>query len=733
MFCKAQSQSSSSPDAILTKAREHRSKSPAESSLAARTSGVQRRRGLRVLQIDGGGSKGIVAVTILRKIEALVQDQWMESEGPESDKEVHLGDHFDLVAGTSVGGMIALGHAHCGVRLEHLEEFLQSGAVFASNRMGRWWNIARTGGKFSGDRVEKFMEKVLLPRAEGDKAMPLDEGETGRKRRSEERDDLQPQPDKKFPRVFAVANPVNTQDTMLFANYPADEYVREAVKDTDGVKPRLCSTVLPSQAARATSAAPTYFPAAELGIPKEGGEETTSTHFFWDGGMVNNSPVSEAVTEAQMLFGYERGIELVVSIGCGINGPAAEEQEDAADSFGLNSYSQEFKGGWLIRQRDQLLNDLLNAITNSEKEFQLAKRHLIANGHGFPSETMFRFNPPNITMEMDESDPEVLAKVKEQVEEWCNTEEVLQQLNAVAAILCRKVKDPVAALPELKECGVPEEELAREKALRHAHRFAPVLAPLQDPSKNRAGADSKRDPRYVDYSKLAEEEQIELWTKQFDVNLVPILDYLERDSLKLLLLNWAQAKTRGAGIAQDVESLRFTIWRGYLDRLLKSAMGEYNKELLKGVGHERLARAAMALLPLDRANALQVMKINRLDPKCPSGFAWISKNDLKALEEELKEELKEEFKEASVPAVEDLFKVGTERQRHSIDKHLVALVEFLSNAAKEPGASPTLAQMVPKLEGFIKPKAPEWMANAPKWMKDEERRGFAVLYKKIMS
>ncbi|CAM9514457.1 unnamed protein product, partial [Chrysoparadoxa australica] len=707
MFCQGKRESSYSPDAILARAREDRSIRPAESSLAARSSGVQRQRGLRVLEIDGGGSKGIVAVTILRKIEALVQDQWKEklkSKGRENEAldEVHLGDHFDLVAGTSVGGMIALGHAHSGVRLAHLSEFLESGAVFASNWMGRSLKLARTGGQFSGDRVEKFMEKVLLPREGGDNAMPLDEGESGRKRRREERDDLQPQPDQKFPRVFAVANPVNTQDTMLFANYPADEYVREAVKDTEGVKPRLCSTVLPSQAARATSAAPTFFPAAELEIPKKGG---VSTHFFWDGGIVNNSPVSEAVTEAQMLFGYERGIELVVSVGCGANGPATEEGEDAASVFGLNSYSQEFKGGWLISQGGQLWNDLKNAMTNSDKEFQLAKRHLMAGGNGFSSETMFRFNPPNITMAMEESRPEVLAKVKEQVEEWCKTKEVLQQLKAVAAILSGSGVDPVAALPQLKKCGVPEEELAREKALRHAHRFLPVLAPLQDLDKKREGADSERDPRCVDYSELSEEEQIKLWTKQFDNNLAPILEYLERGSLKTLLLNWAEAKTLGVGIAKDVESLRFTIWRGYLDRLLKSAKvyndddkweGTYNENLLKGVGHDRLARAALALLPLDRANALQVMKINRLDPKCPPGFAWISKNDFKALEEE--------FEEAK-----NLFKVGTKRQRHSIDKHLVALVEFLSRAAKEPGASDELAETVRQLEEFLKPQAPEWM------------------------
>jgi hypothetical protein len=52
----------------------------------------------RILSIDGGGVRGIVALAFLARIESAIQKRW----GVRS-----LADHFDLIAGTSTGSIIA--------------------------------------------------------------------------------------------------------------------------------------------------------------------------------------------------------------------------------------------------------------------------------------------------------------------------------------------------------------------------------------------------------------------------------------------------------------------------------------------------------------------------------------------------------------------------------------------------------------------------------------------------
>ncbi|RLM59107.1 patatin-like protein 1 [Panicum miliaceum] len=56
-------------------------------------------RVLTVLSIDGGGIRGLIPATILARLEAQLQ----EKDGPDA----RIADYFDVVAGTSTGGLIA--------------------------------------------------------------------------------------------------------------------------------------------------------------------------------------------------------------------------------------------------------------------------------------------------------------------------------------------------------------------------------------------------------------------------------------------------------------------------------------------------------------------------------------------------------------------------------------------------------------------------------------------------
>jgi hypothetical protein len=70
------------------------------SGLGLDSGGGIRRRGVRVLSLDGGGVKGVISVIILRRLLSHIHAQ---SGRTSSD----LSDHFDLICGTSTGGIIA--------------------------------------------------------------------------------------------------------------------------------------------------------------------------------------------------------------------------------------------------------------------------------------------------------------------------------------------------------------------------------------------------------------------------------------------------------------------------------------------------------------------------------------------------------------------------------------------------------------------------------------------------
>ena len=85
---------------------------------------------VRILSIDGGGIRGIIPAVILNYIEKGLQRQ---SGNPNAT----LADYFDLVAGTSTGGILACFYLHGRnkTRVEKIIAYLtaRAGAVFAGN------------------------------------------------------------------------------------------------------------------------------------------------------------------------------------------------------------------------------------------------------------------------------------------------------------------------------------------------------------------------------------------------------------------------------------------------------------------------------------------------------------------------------------------------------------------------------------------------------------------------
>jgi len=76
----------------------------------------------QILSLDGGGIRGVFSAAILAAIE--------------EDLNVHLVDHFDLIAGTSTGGIIALALG-LGLRpADILAFYIEHGPRIFSNPLG---------------------------------------------------------------------------------------------------------------------------------------------------------------------------------------------------------------------------------------------------------------------------------------------------------------------------------------------------------------------------------------------------------------------------------------------------------------------------------------------------------------------------------------------------------------------------------------------------------------------
>lgn len=208
----------------------------------------------RLLCLSGGGYRGLLTAIVLEHIEAQLQLKGTQ----------RLRDHFDLVAGTSIGGLLACGIA-AGIAARRLRETLEEGGgtVFPE----RSWATARQmmGPLYSGATLAAVVRKTL--------------GDAANKTLSQ----------------------IDTPLLVPAVSWISGEVVNFESKGLAG--PRASATTL-LDVCLATSAAPTYFPAHAL-----------VDDVLVDGGLVANAPDLCALLAAQArwrlpLAGYE-----VVSIG----------------------------------------------------------------------------------------------------------------------------------------------------------------------------------------------------------------------------------------------------------------------------------------------------------------------------------------------------------------------------------------------------------------------------------
>jgi patatin-like phospholipase/acyl hydrolase len=203
----------------------------------------------QILSLDGGGIKGLFSAAVLAAIE--------------EDLNIHIVDHFDLIAGTSTGGLIAIGLG-LGLRPREIVEFyLREGTtVFPRGLIAtlRHW-VQR---KYSAEPLESALKRCFGDKRFGDSKKRL---------------------------VIPSYN-IGEDDVYIFRT-PHVERLKRDYKVTAW------------KVARATSAAPTFFPAFR---------EIDKARLI-DGGVWANNPTMVALVEAYGVLNVPLEQLAVLSIG----------------------------------------------------------------------------------------------------------------------------------------------------------------------------------------------------------------------------------------------------------------------------------------------------------------------------------------------------------------------------------------------------------------------------------
>jgi patatin-like phospholipase/acyl hydrolase len=234
---------------------------------------------IKVLSLDGGGIRGLIPSTLLAEIESRMGKP--------------ISHCFDLIAGTSTGGILALGLTTpneggaprysaqdlCGLYRDFGED------IFASSLSRK---VKTLGGLLHAKYSHKPLEGVLE-------------------------------------RYFQDAKLKDALTPVLISSYDIEKRAPFFFKSWRENRRHISMM----DAARATSAAPTFFEPHQVSV--EGKMRT-----LIDGGVFINNPAMSAYVEAKRLFPREDEF-MVVSIGTGENTRPIEYQK--AKSWGLLSWT----------------------------------------------------------------------------------------------------------------------------------------------------------------------------------------------------------------------------------------------------------------------------------------------------------------------------------------------------------------------------------------------------------
>ncbi|ETI28064.1 hypothetical protein G647_00513 [Cladophialophora carrionii CBS 160.54] len=371
-----------------------------------------------LLALDGGGVKGISSMIVLKKIMDRVRE--IENEAcmlggkPTDLEERKPVDYFDLAAGTSTGGLIALMlfrlEMKCSDVIAQYDTLAKM--VFSPmlgtirlNELGRlgkfigdiWLTVKVLTGhsQYSHRPLEKAIDAVVG-------AFPLDDDDRAKKgdavlvKRSQGQ-------------MFMCATLADKGESILLRNYDPPF---PALPVSTGARDLDVNTITIKEAARATSAAPTYLKQA-----------TIQGLNFWDGGLLNNNPIVQLWDSRDDLVPRDAKsprIKCIISLGTSHKEYNHKTQVESGIQRFLNTITK-----------------TVAFVTNTEAKHRDFDRNIRQYNRRRPAKEIFyfRFNASTGNEDIDLGDYLKMSKLIDYTNEYLRMAEVDKSIDECAALL----------------------------------------------------------------------------------------------------------------------------------------------------------------------------------------------------------------------------------------------------------------------------------------------------------
>lgn len=304
----------------------------------------------RILALDGGGIKGAFTASVLATLEKLIGEP--------------VARHFDLIAGTSTGGILAVGLG-MGLSPREILEFyrVRGPVIFPITRFyGKWKQGVRHWFKPKHSQ-EVLLKEITSAYFHGGDVKVLGDSECRLV----------------VPAYDAISGACHTFRTPHHDLLRADEFTNAA------------------EVALATAAAPTYFSAATV-------KNSIANSSYFDGGVWANCPVMAGIIEAVCYLGVSLDRIDVLSIGT------------TDEPFSVKAFSEYGKARWGKTIIDLLFNAQVDATVRHAQQLVGEPRFLRINAMTRPGQyTLDNAREVENLISLGNkraSDPSVLYQVK---------------------------------------------------------------------------------------------------------------------------------------------------------------------------------------------------------------------------------------------------------------------------------------------------------------------------------
>ncbi|KAF2015348.1 FabD/lysophospholipase-like protein [Aaosphaeria arxii CBS 175.79] len=397
----------------------------------------------RLLSLDGGGVRGLSALLILERL--------METVNPDDPPKPC--DYFDMIGGTSTGGLIAimLGRLKMSVA-DCIKAYLSLSDRVFKKKAHRVTIKGMIQGRFDSDELVRAIKEVI-------KQQGLPEDTL-----------LKDAPDARC-KVFVCATSRETKDTVCLTSY----------RPLRGIS-NLWNSVTIWEACRATSAASSFFDPIVMGQFREE---------FVDGATGANNPVREVWDQAQLVWEpeLESKVKCLVSIGTGIPSlkpfkddafhihktlvAISTETEQTAERFRREKAQLHTSGRYYRFNVDRGLEDIGLEEATKVKEIAAATRRFVSSQQVYEQMQAYAGNIASREHYVQYRIPFTL-KGAPRVRHFVDRPAEMRKLeNVLLPTQKHTGRETVYVLRGMG--GIGKTQLAVEFAHRHHHQFSAVL------------------------------------------------------------------------------------------------------------------------------------------------------------------------------------------------------------------------------------------------------------------